>query len=123
MKWRKGTRAAVGVVLCVVGFLLARAMPYRETTIMIDAGGCRLVTDVIDQGNNDVRGYVVLFHGLAANKKTMAHLARGFANQDLRVFVPDLPGHGRTQGPFSFERAESCADALVRELTARRAID
>jgi pimeloyl-ACP methyl ester carboxylesterase len=123
MKWRKSTRAALGLVLCVVGFVLARAASYRETAVMIGAGGCRLVTDVIDQGNDDVRGYVVLFHGLAANKKIMAYLARGFASQNLRVFVPDLPGHGRTPGPFSFERADSCAGALVQELSARRAID
>jgi pimeloyl-ACP methyl ester carboxylesterase len=106
-----------------MGFVLARAASYRETAVIIGAGGCRLVTDVIDQGNDDVRGFVVLFHGLAANKKIMAYLARGFASQNLRVFVPDLPGHGRTPGPFSFERAESCAGALVQELSARRAID
>jgi pimeloyl-ACP methyl ester carboxylesterase len=123
MKWRKGTRAALGFALCVVGFLAARAEPYRENTTMIGAGGCRLVTDVFDKGNDDVRGYVVLFHGLAANKKIMAHLARGFAGQNLRVFVPDLPGHGRTQGSFSFERAETCAETLLRELIARSAID
>jgi pimeloyl-ACP methyl ester carboxylesterase len=81
-----------------------------------------MVTDVIDQGN-DARGFVVLFHGLAANKKIMSYLARGFAAENFRVFVPDLPGHGRTPGPFSFERAETCADSLVRELIARRAID
>ena len=123
MKWRKGLRAALGVVLCVGGFVLARATPYRETTAVIGAGGCRLVTDVIDQGNDDARGFVVLFHGLAANKKIMSYLAHGFAEQNLRVFVPDLPGHGRTQGPFSFERAESCAESMVRELIAHRAID
>jgi pimeloyl-ACP methyl ester carboxylesterase len=123
MKWRKGMRAALGIVLCVAGFVLARATPYRETTAIIGAGGCRLVTDVIDQGNDDARGFVVLFHGLAANKKIMSYLARGFADQNLRVFVPDLPGHGRTQGPFSFERAESCAESMVRELIAHRAID
>jgi pimeloyl-ACP methyl ester carboxylesterase len=123
MKWRKGLRAAVGVVLCIIGFVLAHATTYRETTVIIDAGGCRLVTDVIDQGNDDARGYVVLFHGLAANKKIMSYLARGFADQNLRVFVPDLPGHGRTPGPFSFERAESCAESMVRELIAHRAID
>ena len=110
-------------MLCVIGFVLARTTPYREITVMVNAGGCRLVTDVIDQGNDDARGFVVLFHGLAASKKIMAYLARGFANQNLRVFVPDLPGHGRTPGPFSFERAESCATALVQELSARRAID
>jgi pimeloyl-ACP methyl ester carboxylesterase len=123
MKLRKGLRAALAVVLCVVGFLLSRATPERETTAIVGAGGCRLVTDVIDRGDDEARGYVVLFHGLAANKKILSHLARGFADQNLRVFVPDLPGHGRTEGPFSFERAESCAEAMVRELIARRAID
>jgi pimeloyl-ACP methyl ester carboxylesterase len=123
MKWRKGARAALGIVLCAVGFVLARAAPYRESTVIVGAGGCRLVTDVIDQGNDDARGFVVLFHGLAANKKIMSYLARGFASENLRVFVPDLPGHGRTPGPFSFERAESCSDALVRELILGRAID
>jgi pimeloyl-ACP methyl ester carboxylesterase len=123
MKWRKGLRAALGVALCIAGFALAWATPYRETTVIIGAGGCRLMTDVIDQGNDDTRGFVVLFHGLAANKKIMSYLARGFANENLRVFVPDLPGHGRTAGPFSFERAEACAEALVRELSTRKAID
>jgi len=123
MKWRKGLRAVSGVALCIAGFALAWATPYRETTVIVGAGGCRLVTDVIDQGNDETRGYVVLFHGLAANKKIMSYLARGFASQNLRVFVPDLPGHGRTPGPFSFERAEACAESLVRELIARRAID
>jgi pimeloyl-ACP methyl ester carboxylesterase len=122
MKWRKATRAAAAVVLLVVGFVLARAARYRETTVVIGAEGCRMVTDVIDQ-ENDARGFVVLFHGLAANKKIMSYLARGFAAENLRVFVPDLPGHGRTPGPFSFERAETCADSMVRELIARRAID
>src|SRR5713101_1605692 len=123
MKWRKSLRAASGVALCITGFALAWATPYRETTVIVGAGGCRLVTDVVDRGNDDTQGYVVLFHGLAANKKIMSYLARGFASQNLRVFVPDLPGHGRTPGPFSFERAEGCAESLVRELIARRAID
>src|SRR6266403_1260528 len=123
MKWRKAIRGGIAIVLCVIGFGLARTTPYREITVMINASGCRLVTDVIDQGNDDARGFVVLFHGLAASKKIMAYLARGFADQNLRVFVPDLPGHGRTPGPFSFERAESCAESMVRELIAHRAID
>ncbi len=123
MKPRKGLRAGLGVALCVVGFVLARSTPYRETSVIIRAAGCPLVTDVIDRGDDDVRGYVVLLHGLSANKKIMAYLARGFASQNLRVFVPDLPGHGRSPGPFSFERAETCAEALVRELSRRGAID
>jgi pimeloyl-ACP methyl ester carboxylesterase len=123
MKVPGWARAATGVILCAVGFVLARATPFRETTVIVDADGCRLVTDVIDQGDDTVQGSVILLHGLAANKKIMAYLARGFALQNLRVFVPDLPGHGRTAGPFSFARAEACSDSFVRQLIARGAID
>jgi alpha-beta hydrolase superfamily lysophospholipase len=98
----------------VVGFVLARATPFRETTVIVDADGCRLVTDIVDQGDDTVQGSVILLHGLAANKKIMAYLARGFALQNLRVFVPDLPGHGRTPGPFSFARAEACSDSFAQ---------
>lgn len=111
------------MLLCVAGFVWARSTTYRETTVMIDAGGCRMVTDVVDAGNDVTQGSVVLLHGLAANKKIMSYLAHGFAEQNLRVFVPDLPGHGRTQGPFSFSRAEDCSESLLRQLAARGAID
>ena len=119
MKVSGWVRAGTGVVLCVVGFVHARATPFRETTVIVDASGCRMVTDIVDAGEDTVQGSVVLLHGLAANKKIMSYLARGFALVDLRVFVPDLPGHGRTPGPFSFARAEACGDSFVRQLIAR----
>src|ERR1700693_1886457 len=53
----------------------------------------------------------------------MSYLARGFSEQGLRVYVPDLPGHGRTPGPFSPARAEQCGEALLRELLTRGMID
>ena len=109
--------------MCVVGFLLARATPFRETTVIVDAGGCRLVTDIVDAGEDETQGTVILLHGLAANKKIMSYLARGFALLNMRVFVPDLPGHGRTPGPFSYARADACSESLVRQLISRRAID
>ncbi len=50
-------RAGVAaILLCVVGFLLARATLFRETTVIVDAGGCRLVTDVVDAGEDDDAG-------------------------------------------------------------------
>jgi|HubBroStandDraft_4_1064222.scaffolds.fasta_scaffold18591_2 pimeloyl-ACP methyl ester carboxylesterase len=107
----------------MVGFVLARATPFRETTVIVDAGGCRLVTDIVDAGEDETRGSVVLLHGLAANKKIMSYLARGFALLNLRVFVPDMPGHGRTPGPFSFARADACSESFVRQLIRRGAID
>jgi pimeloyl-ACP methyl ester carboxylesterase len=122
-KRRGALRAVSGVLLCVIGFVLARATPFRETTVIVDAGGCRLVTDIIDAGDDTAQGSVILLHGLAANKKIMSYLARGFALLNLRVFVPDMPGHGRTPGPFSFARAEACSDSFVTQLIARGAID
>src|SRR5260370_9164601 len=49
----------------------------------------------------------------------MSYFARGFAEQGLRVYVPDLPGHGRTAAPFSPARAEQCGEAILRELLER----
>src|ERR1700740_2721522 len=123
MRSHRLVRPVIAVLLCMTGFALARITPYREGTVMLEAGGCRMVTDLIDKGNDETSGSVVRFHGLAANKKIMSYLAHGFANENLRVFVPDLPGHGLTAGPFSFERAESCGESMVRELIAHRAID
>jgi len=119
----RAIRAIFGVLLCVAGFILARNTPVRQTTVIVNADGCRIVTDVVDAGDDATRGSVVLLHGLAANKKIMSYLAQAFALQNLRVFVPDLPGHGRTQGPFSFSGSEACTASFVRQLIARRAID
>jgi len=127
MKTNKAHRAVVGTGLCGVGLWLALAAPYQSRTFRIDAGGCRLVTDIVEpkgQGAGGTpRGYVVLLHGLSANKRIMSYISAGFAFEGLRVFVPDLPGHGRTDGPFSYERSEQCSQNLLRELTARGLLD
>jgi pimeloyl-ACP methyl ester carboxylesterase len=98
-KARGAVRAVSGVLLCVIGFVLARATPFREATVIVDAGGCRMVTDIVDAGEDETQGSVVLLHGLAANKKSCLSGA-GFALLNLRVFVPDMPGHGRRSGRF-----------------------
>ena len=45
---------------------------------------------------------------------------------DGKIYVPfgltATPGHGKTPGPFSPDRADSCARALVGDLAARKAI-
>ena len=123
----KTLRAVAGVVLCGLGLLLGLGVPYQSHTFRIDAGGCRLVMDIAEpigqpEGATP-SGYVVLLHGLSANKRIMSYLTAGFAAQGLRVFVPDLPGHGRTDGAFSYERSEQCSQNLVRELIARGLLD
>src|SRR3989441_6355885 len=119
MKSRQAIRALAGVLLCGAGLWLALPTPYRERTYIFNADGCRLETTVVEKQQGGSQGAVLLFHGISANKKIMSYLARGFAEQGLRVYVPDLLGHGHTPGPFSPERAEKCGEALLRELIER----
>ncbi|HXM94297.1 MAG TPA: alpha/beta fold hydrolase [Candidatus Dormibacteraeota bacterium] len=119
MKSRTAIRAIAAVSLCVAGAWLALPNPYRQTTAVFDAAGCRLETSILQKPNTEPLAAVVLFHGLSANKKLMAYIGRGFAEWNLRVYAPDLPGHGRTDGPFSPARAEQCSEALLRELLVR----
>ena len=115
-------QAGIGVALCALGFLLSRPAGYEVHTVLASAAGCRMPVDIYEPRSGTSVGSVVLFHGLAANKTVMAFTAEQFANQDLRVFVPDFPGHGKAPGPFSPGHAEACAESLVSELIARRAI-
>jgi len=115
-------QAALGILFCMVGYFVAHRESYEVHTVLATAGGCQMATDIFEPRSGSPLGSVVLFHGLAANKKVMSFSAQEFANQDLRVFVPDLPGHGRTPGPYSANRDDFCALALVRDLAARKAI-
>src|SRR5258708_9685462 len=118
MKSRKKLRALAGVMLCALGFWLALATPYRRQTVVTDAASCRMAIDIIEPLSGAPQGSVLLLHGISANKKIMSYFGQGFSEQGLRVFVPDLPGHGRTAGPFSPARAEACTESFVRELIA-----
>jgi pimeloyl-ACP methyl ester carboxylesterase len=124
MKSKKAIRALIALGFCGVGLLLSLAEPYHPRTFRIAVTGCPVVADIAEPAaGGPPKGYVVLLHGLAANKRIMAYLAEGFSEEGLRVFVPDLPGHGRTAGPFSYDRAEQCAESLVHELLTRGLID
>jgi pimeloyl-ACP methyl ester carboxylesterase len=116
MKSRKSLRGLAGLMLCLLGFWLVLATPYRSQTVVVDAASCRMTLDIIEPLSGAPQGSVLLLHGLSANKKIMSYFAQGFSEQGLRVFVPDLPGHGRTGGPFSPARAEACTESFVREL-------
>lgn len=121
----KTIRALIGTLLCALGLALVLSTPREKThTFRVAADGCHLVTDILEpEDGESPHGYVVLLHGLAASKRVMSYMAAGFASQGLRVFVPDLPGHGRTDEPFSFERSDECAENLLRELIGRGLLD
>ncbi len=116
--------ALTGVGLLALGAAMAyvSARRYTEQHVVANAGTCRLEMSVVQlAGLPEIsqNGSVILFHGLAANRVIMSFLARAFAEQGLRVYIPDLPGHGRSAGPFSPGGAEACAQSFVRGLTAR----
>lgn len=120
MKKRPGfLRASIGALVIVVALLVALPTAYRERRYLVQASGCELQTMVIEPKETRPAGTVILLHGLAANRVIMTYIGRGFAAENLRVFVPDLPGHGRTRGPFSPERAKECTEALAGEIFAR----
>ena len=117
-------QALTGIGLLVVGALwvYAAARGYVEKRVNAFAGACRVDMNIIQKRDAPAQanpGAVVLFHGLAANKSIMTYLARSFAELGLTVYVPDLPGHGKTPGPFSPRNAEDCARSLLRGLSAR----
>lgn len=116
-------RAVSGAALCVAGLAVGLPAPYHSQTFRVDAGGCRLITTIVDPAQGTPRGYVVLLHGLSANARIMSYLTAGLASLNLRVFVPDLPGHGRTSGPFSYDRSEKCSENLVRDLIQHGLLD
>jgi pimeloyl-ACP methyl ester carboxylesterase len=122
MNQRTLLQAAVGLILCAIGYYITNRDSPSVHTVLATAGGCNMPTDIYEPRSGPAIGSVILFHGLAANKKVMSFTAQEFANLDLRVFAPDLPGHGKTPGPFSPARAETCAVALVRDLAARKAV-
>jgi dienelactone hydrolase len=89
---------------------------------LVNAGSCPLVVDVVQKSalsEDPERGAAILFHGVASNRIIMSYLARILAAQGLTVYIPDLPGHGRSNGPFTPDQAESCAISFARGLAAR----
>jgi pimeloyl-ACP methyl ester carboxylesterase len=123
MKLNQARLAATGILLLLLGAVLnyVSSRGFQERRYFVDAGPCRLAMNMVTKSgmpDNADADSVVLFHGISANKAIMTYLARAFAAQGLRVFVPDLPGHGRSPGPFSPSQAEGCSLSFVRGLAA-----
>jgi len=124
MKHKQAILAGAGISLLLLGALLTMNASRGFTTrhYLVNAGSCPLIVDVVQKSGmseDPERGAAILFHGLAANRTIMSYLARALAEQGLIVYIPDLPGHGRSNGPFSPDQAESCAISFARGLAAR----
>lgn len=123
-KKKQAILAGVGILCMLVGGFLAlySERGYTERRYVADAASCRMnLLMVAPPGSEEQEsaGQVILLHGLSANNVIMQYLARALANLGLRVYIPDLPGHGRSPGPFTPERAQGCTVSLLRGLAAR----
>lgn len=123
-KKKQVLQAVAGILYLVVGGALALfpTRRYTEHHYVVDAASCRMDLLMVNRADllaGPDTGSVVLLHGISANKIIMQYLARSFAELGLRVYIPDLPGHGRSPGPFTPEQAESCSGSLLRGLAAR----
>jgi pimeloyl-ACP methyl ester carboxylesterase len=117
-------KALAGIFCLLIGgaLVFVSGRRYSEKRYIVDAASCRMQVLAIERKDLPSAaelGSVVLFHGISANNIIMQYLGRGFAEQGLRVYIPDLLGHGRSSGPFSPAQAESCSASLVRGLAAR----
>ena len=125
MNQRNGTRWSVAALLLSVnGWTLWVSSTGMHSTshIVLQAGGCSVPVTVMRNvpGSNV---YMVVLHGLGANRRVMYPLSRSLAASDVSaVFVLDLPGHGDNTDPFSFERVETCAAAVIEALDRNKEI-
>ena len=125
---RRGNRAFAGILCLIIGggLVYFSSRRYTEKRYIVDAASCRMQVLSIERRDLPPAaelGSVVLFHGISANNIIMEYVARAFAEQGLRIFIPDLPGHGHSPGPFLPEQAEACSASLVRGLAARGMIN
>jgi pimeloyl-ACP methyl ester carboxylesterase len=121
--WELGL--AIGGAICVLlgtAWIRRAELPRRD--FVLDAGGCRVpITEYEPPADVSPAGSGVVFHGLSANRRVMTYLSEDFAGHGLRTYALDLPGHGDSREPFTFPRAQLCAEAVVETLIRTARID
>jgi pimeloyl-ACP methyl ester carboxylesterase len=109
--------AALGGALLLVSAWAIRKTEVPAENFTMVVGGYRVPVTVIEPPRTGRARATIVFHGLAANRRVMRLLGENLAADDgVRVYLVDLPGHGDNTEPFSFARAEECAAALVEKL-------
>ena len=123
MTRRELIAAALGLLLAGAAIWLPPIEKYVHSETLITES-CRIHTTQRASApvaeNKDV---AIIFHGLSANRKLMEPVARWAVATGLRAYLIDMPGHGDSAEPFSFERAEQCAAEFLTELTKRGVLD
>lgn len=114
----------LGVVWLIQGAYAIHREALSQRNVMLEAGNCHIPITILDPPTgNEVLGSAIVLHGLSANRRIMLYLGQNLTNAGVRVYIPDLPGHGDNTDPFSFARAEQCAAAAVATLIRTNQID
>lgn len=127
MKRREAITAAVGLLFILAAFAFSSfqdppVFPFRNSAVV--TANCTVPYSYFEPTPSDsAHGTAVILHGLSANRKLMASVARWMVATGLNAYTIDMPGHGNSAEPFSFERAEQCAAEFVAELTNRCGLD
>jgi len=85
-----------------------------------DSAGVIKGAETIDLQEGGSHG-VLLLHGFGDTPQTLTLLARRLAKSSYGVFVPLLPGHGRTMQAFRRSRSEEWIEAARESLYLMRA--
>src|SRR5712671_469714 len=85
----------------------------------IDSGRVIKGAETIDMQEEGSHG-VLLLHGFGDTPQTLSVLARRLHKAGYGVFVPLLPGHGRTMYAFTRSRADEWIDAARHSLLEMR---
>lgn len=127
MRWREWVLAAVGVFLVAHNWSFLQNISAHATDEMgfgrgwtdteIVTGACTAPMSVFPPIEEEPGTAAVIFHGLGANRKIMALLGRWVAARGMTVYAVDLPGHGDSREGFSFPAVETCARAVLEQLT------
>jgi pimeloyl-ACP methyl ester carboxylesterase len=113
--------AVAGAILTALGAVWITRSEPPQHQIVVEIAGCHTPTTILEPPSvgappTEAGAAAILLHGLSANRRVMKYLGAAFAGHGFRVFIPDLPGHGDNTDPFSFARAEECAQATIASL-------
>src|SRR2546422_5666731 len=121
-EWRL---AAIGITLLGAGAVGTRLSQGAMRDAVLP-GGCRTPVRVLAPRAPQAVGSAVVFHGLSTSGRMMQTLGQWLAALGLQVYLVDSPGHGGSDEPFFFPRAEEgaadfvCSPARRREIHLRR---
>lgn len=123
--------AVAGAALLALGAVrIEQGRVVNSRDVVLDGGpACPAApVRILAPDSGPIRGSVIVFHGLGANRIVMQAPGQQFVAAGLRVYLVDGPGHGADTAPFSFAANEQCSRTLLEhleksgEISARRTV-